>query len=177
MDEDAEVIREIESTKQFLNNSTNNSSDSSSTSDPIYSNSSSLNNSTENSRGGGENQSTSEEDTSTWDHIFKNKEIANNPSRAVIMQRFLSHLRNNPNDSHLQHLLQLLLSGPEFSAPRERLRHVTTMADAIRLFRYDLKLLFILTALAIIVLNKLKCNVIITKLNFTMFFLAVPKRL
>lgn len=88
----------------------------------------------------GGNRSSSEEEN-TWDCIFKNKEIASSPSKTLMMQRFISHLKSNPNDSQLQHFLSLLLSGPEFSQPRQRLRHVTNMADVTRLFRCSKKIL------------------------------------
>ncbi|ODM93270.1 NAD-dependent protein deacetylase sirtuin-1 [Orchesella cincta] len=62
-------------------------------------------------------------------------EIAANPMRAAMLQRFLSQYRNNPSDGHLQHLLSLILSGPEFTPRRSRLRHVSTIQDAARLLR------------------------------------------
>ncbi|CAL8111392.1 unnamed protein product [Orchesella dallaii] len=67
--------------------------------------------------------------------LFNHKEIAANPMRTAMLQRFLSQYRSNPNDSHLQHLLSIILSGPEFSPRRNRLRHVSTIQDAARLLR------------------------------------------
>jgi hypothetical protein len=74
-------------------------------------------------------------DDSFIDLVLNTKEVSGNPARAAMIQRFLSHLRSNPNDAQLQHFLALLLSGPEFSPPRHRLRHVTTIHDAARLLR------------------------------------------
>ncbi len=67
--------------------------------------------------------------------LFNHKEIAANPMRVAMLQRFLTQYRSNPNDSHLQHLLSIILSGPEFSPRRNRLRHVSTIQDAARLIR------------------------------------------
>jgi len=101
------------------------------------------------------------DDQSLEEFLLSNKEITSNPSKLLMMQRFLAHFRNNPNDPHLQHFLSLLLSGkwsismfsgvkvmscgpvltvicclgPEYAPPRLRLRHITNISDAARLLR------------------------------------------
>jgi len=69
------------------------------------------------------------------DIILQHKEISGSASRTHFMQRFLTQLQKNPNDAQLQHFFQLLLAGPEFAPPRQRLRHVTHLTDVIRLLR------------------------------------------
>lgn len=69
--------------------------------------------------------------------LLQHEDIAGNPSRTDLMQRFLAQLQQNPNDAQLQHFFQLLLAGPEFAPPRQRLRHVTHLTDVIRLLRLD----------------------------------------
>jgi len=89
------------------------------------------------SAGNQSSSSTSSDDNSSWEDIFlQSKDIASSPSKIVMMEKFLLHLRNNPDDSQLQSFFQLLLAGPEFSPPRQRLRHVTHMSDVMRLFRW-----------------------------------------
>lgn len=112
-------------------------------SDPCCSNSSGSNSRSSSSASGGSgnqsSSSTSSDDNSSWETIFlQNKNISGSPSRSLLMQKFLSQLRKNPNDSQLQSFFQLLLAGPEFSPPRQRLRHVTHMSDVMRLFRWEL---------------------------------------
>jgi len=105
-------------------------------------NSNSNSSSTSSSSHNASTSSTSSDDSSSWEDILlKSKDVAGSPAKSLMMQRFLSHLRNNPNDSQLQHFFQLLLSGPEFSPPRHRLRHVTHITDAIRLLRCSKKIL------------------------------------
>lgn len=101
-------------------------------------NSASNNRSSSSSSSSGSSQESSfssEESDCDFSFLFNHKEVAENPLRAAMLQRFLSQYRNNPNDSHLQHLLSLILSGPEFSPRRNRLRHVSTLQDATRLLR------------------------------------------
>ncbi|CAG7823985.1 unnamed protein product, partial [Allacma fusca] len=54
----------------------------------------------------------------TWGEIFTSKEIQGHPGRIALMQRFLSHLRNDPDDSQLQRFMNYILSCPEFAPPR-----------------------------------------------------------
>jgi NAD-dependent deacetylase sirtuin 1 len=100
-----------------------------------------FNSSTSSSRSSSSASGNNSSSDDTWGEIFANPEIAGNSSRTLMMQRFLSQFRSNPNDAHLQHFLALLLSGPEFAPARQRLRHVTTISDAARLLRCSKKIL------------------------------------
>jgi len=73
--------------------------------------------------------------------VISHPKITGNPSRAAMMHRFIQRLKTNPGDPQLQQFLALILSAPEFSPPRLRLRHVTTIQDAARLLRCSKRIL------------------------------------
>jgi len=104
--------------------------------------SSSAGSSTMNSSTASEQDSESENTTVSdqiLEQIFNSDQIAGHPGRLELMRRFLSHLRGDPDNVQLQRLLNMLLG--EFSAPRHRLRHLSTIHDVTRLLRCSKKIL------------------------------------
>jgi len=149
-----ELTTTLEGSSSFNNNNTSSSSSVSSSSSLLSTGSSiepheeeeggrkgSLSSSSSSSSEEHEESSSSSVDDSFLDILLNSSEICGNPGRAAMIQRFISHLRNNPGDAQLQHFLALLLSGPEFSPPRHRLRHVTSLHDAVRLLRVSKRIL------------------------------------
>jgi hypothetical protein len=131
-----EEFEDCKHPEESQSNSSSNSDPCCSSGSSSYSRSSSANDNHDQEE---EDESASPIDDNFLDLVLNTKEISSNPSRAAMMQKLLSHLRSNPNDAQLQHFITLLLSGPEFSPPRHRQRHVTTIHDAARLLRYFLR--------------------------------------